>query len=60
MLRSKWDWIGYDLVELEPWLDAIATRSFKTRLPYRVELAGGTLGELRPWLDERLQERGSE
>src|SRR5690606_4946707 len=24
MLRTKWDWLGYDLTELEPWLDEIA------------------------------------
>jgi hypothetical protein len=54
MLRTKWDWIGYDLTELGPWLDAIATRSFKTHLAYQVVLADGTRQELRPWLDAQL------
>jgi hypothetical protein len=54
MLRSKWDWIGYDITELEPWLDEIATRSFKTNLPYQVVLSEGRQVDLRPWLDERL------
>jgi len=54
-LRTKWDWIGYDLTELDPWLDEIATRSFRTNLPYQIELANGTTGELRAWLDQQLQ-----
>jgi hypothetical protein len=51
MLRSKWDWIGYDIVEHDPWLDEIATRSFKTSLPYLVVLDDGSTTEFRPWLD---------
>ena len=55
MLRSKWDWIGYDLTEVEPWLDEIATRSFKTNLPYLVQVDGqGDPVELRTWLDPQL------
>ncbi|HVH98824.1 MAG TPA: DUF5329 family protein [Enhygromyxa sp.] len=54
MLRTKWDWLGYDLTELQPWLDEIATRSFKTNRPYRVMLADGTTSEVRPWLDAQL------
>ncbi|MFO7561080.1 MAG: hypothetical protein R6X02_00435 [Enhygromyxa sp.] len=55
MLRTKWDWLGYDLTALEPWLEEIATRSFKTNLPYLVVLTDGTTRELRPWLDEQLR-----
>jgi hypothetical protein len=51
MLRSKWDWIGYDIVEHDPWLDEIATRSFKSNLPYLVVLADGSTTEFRTWLD---------
>lgn len=51
MLRSKWDWIGYDIVEIDPWLDEIATRSFKSNLPYLVVLDDGTTTEFRTWLD---------
>jgi hypothetical protein len=54
MLRTKWDWLGYDLTELQPWLDEIATRSFKTNRPYRVMHADGTTTEFRPWLDAQL------
>lgn len=54
MLRTKWDWLGYDLTELQPWLEEIATRSFKTNRPYRVMLADGTTTEFRPWLDAQL------
>ena len=54
MLRTKWDWIGYDLTELEPWLEQIATRSFKTNLAYQVLHTDGTMQELRPWLDAQL------
>jgi hypothetical protein len=51
MLRSKWDWIGYDIVEIAPWLDEIATRSFKSSLPYLVVLDDGSTTEFRTWLD---------
>jgi hypothetical protein len=51
MLRSKWDWIGYDIIALDPWLDEIATRSFKSNLPYLVVLEDGSTAEFRPWLD---------
>ena len=54
MLSQKWDWVGYDLVTLEPWLDEIATSSFKTQLPYLVELDKGRRVALRPWLDRQL------
>jgi hypothetical protein len=51
MLRSKWDWIGYDIADLDPWLDEIATRSFKSNLPYLVVLDDGSTTEFRTWLD---------
>ncbi|KIG12278.1 hypothetical protein DB30_01619 [Enhygromyxa salina] len=54
MLRTKWDWIGYDIVELDPWLEEIAARSFKTNLPYQVVLANGARVELRGWLEQQL------
>jgi hypothetical protein len=54
MLRRKSKWLGPDLNELDPWLDEIASRSFKTDLPYQVQLEGGEVVELRPWLDEQL------
>ncbi|WP_146157730.1 DUF5329 family protein [Enhygromyxa salina] len=54
MLRTKWDWIGYDIAELDTWLEEIGSRSFKTNLPYQVVLTDGTHVELRGWLDQRL------
>lgn len=51
MLSSKWEWIGYDIVALDPWLDEIATRSFKSNLPYLVVLDDGSTTEFRTWLD---------
>ncbi|GEM_PF-2688123 len=54
MLSTKWDWIGYDLVSLDPWLDEIATRSFSDDVPYQVELDSGTITDLRGWLDQAL------
>lgn len=51
MLRGKWEWLGYDIVEPNLWLEEIATRSFKTNLPYLVVIEGGTTVELRGWLD---------
>lgn len=56
MLRTKWDWIGYDIVELEPWLDEIACRSFKTNLPYLVRVEGQAEPvEVRTWLAPQLR-----
>lgn len=54
MLRSKWEWIGYDICELDAWIEEIATRSFKSNLPYQVVLSDGTNVELRGWLDQQL------
>ncbi len=54
MLETKWSWIGYDLHELDPWLTEIATRSFKSNLPYEVRTADGQLREVGPWLREQL------
>ncbi|PRP97121.1 hypothetical protein ENSA5_35060 [Enhygromyxa salina] len=59
MLRTKWEWIGYDLIELEPWLDEIAARSFKSNLPYLVVLADGSTVELSAWLAQQLAESES-
>jgi hypothetical protein len=57
MLRTKWDWIGYDLVVRDAWLDGVATRSFKTNHPYQVVLANGTTTEFRPWLEAALAQK---
>lgn len=54
MLRTKWEWIGYDINELEPWLEAIAARSFKSNLPYQVVLGDGAIVELSGWLEQQL------
>ncbi len=55
LLRRKWRWIGSDIDVLETWLDEIATRSYKTDLPYQVELEGGRRVQLRPWLDAEIE-----
>jgi hypothetical protein len=55
MLRRKWSWLGPDIEQLDPWLDEIATRSFKSNLPYEVRLANEQRVELRPWLDGKLR-----
>ncbi|NVB43181.1 DUF5329 family protein [Pseudenhygromyxa sp. WMMC2535] len=54
MLRKKWDWLGYDIVALDPWLNDIASRSFKSNLVYQVELEGGRLLPMRGWLEREL------
>jgi hypothetical protein len=56
MLRTKWDWLGYDLTELDPWLDGVATRSFKTNLAYQVVFVDGTKHGFREWLDAQLRD----
>lgn len=50
MLESKRDWIGYDIMQFDPWLDEIASASFLDRVPYLVVLEDGTTRELRAWL----------
>ncbi|MFV8756135.1 hypothetical protein ACNOYE_36760 [Nannocystaceae bacterium ST9] len=56
MLESKRDWIGYDIVDFDPWLAEVATCSFLDRVPYVVVLDDGSTRELRPWLLERMAE----
>ena len=56
MLRTKWEWIGYDIIELDPWLAAIASRSFKSNLPYLVVLDATSQPELRAWLNPLLEQ----
>jgi hypothetical protein len=56
MLRRKTQWLGPDLQQLEPWLDEIASRSFKTDNAYQVKLENGELADFRPWIDEKLSE----
>lgn len=56
LLRTKWDWLGYDLTELEPWLDGVATRSFKSNLAYQVVLTDGTRQGFRAWIDAQLRD----
>lgn len=54
MLRRKSSWIGSDIEDLDPWLDEIASRSFKSDEAYLVTVTEGRDLELRPWLDEKL------
>jgi hypothetical protein len=57
MLRSKWDWIGYDITAPDVFIREIATRSFKTNLPYLVVLQDGTTIELQAWLASQQQQQ---
>ena len=40
MLRSKWEWIGYDICELDAWIEEIATRSFFSHVARVIVMLG--------------------
>lgn len=50
MLRNKTTWLGADLTEVQPWIDGIATRSYRTYLPYEVHKPTGEVLPLATWL----------
>jgi hypothetical protein len=57
MLRTKWDWLGADIDDLDHFIDEIASDAFATFEPYRVRHPDGREQEFRAWLRERLKER---
>lgn len=54
MLRNKWQWLGRDINELEPFLDEIAGNAFSSMKPYRVRISEDEEVELRPWIEREL------
>jgi len=54
MLRNKTTWLGADLTDVQPWIDGIATRSYRSYSVYEVRLANGETQSLPAWLRERL------
>jgi hypothetical protein len=57
MLRKKWEFLGADIVELDAFVEQIATDAFASFEPYQVQLADGREREFRGWLLEQLDIR---
>jgi hypothetical protein len=56
MLRKKWEFLGADIVDLDAFIEQIATDAFASFEPYQVVLDNGTEREFRAWLLEQLEE----
>ncbi len=56
LLQDKTRWLGPDIREIEPWLDAIGSDAFFTFQPYRVVHPDGREQDFRSWLEARLQQ----
>ena len=54
MLRKKWEFLGADIVDLDAFIEQIATDAFASFEPYQVVLADGREHEFRAWLLEQL------
>jgi hypothetical protein len=57
MLRTKWDWLGADIEDLDDFIDQIASDAFATFEPYRVRHRDGREQDFSGWLRARLKER---
>ena len=57
MLRKKWEFLGADIDELEPFIKEIASDSFASLEPYRVRHPDGTTEEFEGWLRAQLDDK---
>jgi hypothetical protein len=57
MLRTKWDWLGADIDDLDRFIQEIASDAFATFEPYRVRHPDGREQDFSAWLRARLEER---
>lgn len=57
MLRKKWEFLGADIDELEPFIKEIASDSFASLAPYQVHLADGSREPFEGWLRARLDDK---
>ncbi|MBL4689500.1 MAG: DUF5329 family protein [Nannocystaceae bacterium] len=57
MLRKKWEFLGADIDELEPFIKEIASDSFASLAPYQVHLADGSQEPFEGWLRARLDDK---
>ncbi|MCA9709203.1 MAG: DUF5329 family protein, partial [Myxococcales bacterium] len=53
MLRTKWEYLGADIDDLDAFVEEIASASFSSMVRYRVVLADGNEEDFATWL--RLQ-----
>lgn len=59
MLRKKWEFLGADIDDLEPFIKEIASDSFASLAPYRVRHADGSTEEFEGWLRARLSDKAA-
>jgi len=57
MLRKKWEFLGADIDELEPFIKEIASDSFASLEPYRVRHPDGTTEDFESWLRAQLDDK---
>lgn len=57
MLRKKWEFLGADIDELEPFIKEIASDSFASLEPYRVRHPDGTTEDFEAWLRAKLDDK---
>lgn len=60
MLRRKWDWLGHGMQDFDEWLAEIGASSFKSTIPYEVELAPGNRVPFEAWLMREMARRAEE
>lgn len=56
MLRKKWEFLGADIDDLEPFITEIASDSFASLEPYRVRHPDGTTEQFETWLRGQLDD----
>jgi hypothetical protein len=54
MLRTKWEFLGADIEDLDTFIDEIASDSFASMVPYRVVLDDGREEDFGRWLRAQL------
>lgn len=54
MLRTKWDWLGSDIEDLDSFIAEIASESFAAFEPYRVRHPDGREQDFANWLRSQL------
>jgi len=54
MLRTKWEYLGADIEQLDTFIDEIASASFTSLVRYRVVKANGSEEDFEEWLREQL------
>lgn len=60
MLNRKWDWLGHGMQDFDEWIGEIGASSFKSTIPYEVEIEPGNRVPFEPWLRREMARRADE